>query len=166
MEHPNTSNLIHGHNRVGQRSRTYSCWDGMMQRCTNPKHKKHKDYGAKGITVCDRWLEFNNFLEDMGEKPEGLTLDRKDPKKGYYKENCRWATYEQQNRHLSLSKKNKSGHKGVCLDPKTGLWRAYICLNKKQHELGKFNKLEDAVAARKAAEEFYWGDDARGGLAS
>ena len=138
----------------------------MIQRCTNPNTKKYDAYGGSGITVCDRWLNsFQAFLEDMGEKPEGLTLDRKDPDKGYYKDNCRWATYEQQNRHLSLSKRNKSGHKGVCLEPKTGQWRAYICLNKKQHELGKFRTLEDAVAARKAAEEFYWGDDANGGLA-
>jgi hypothetical protein len=82
-------------------SRTYRIWKYMVQRCTNPKTARYKDYGGR-ITVCERWLKFENFLEDMGECPNGLTLDRIENNQGYYKENCRWATNEQQ----SFNKRN------------------------------------------------------------
>ena len=68
----------------------------MLQRCNNPNSQRYKDYGGRGITVCKRWLKFENFLADMGDRPRGLTLDRKNNDKGYYKRNCHWATYEQQ----------------------------------------------------------------------
>ena len=68
----------------------------MKGRCLNPKHKAYPAYGGRGITVCEKWLKFENFLKDMGERPEGKTLDRKDNDKGYYKGNCRWATSDEQ----------------------------------------------------------------------
>jgi hypothetical protein len=72
----------------------------MLARCNNPKRDKYKDYGGRGITVCERWLEFENFLEDMGERPEGKTLDRYPNKNGNYEPgNCRWATHSQQMRN-------------------------------------------------------------------
>lgn len=90
----------HGHSRsgvCGAGSRTYATWRGMKRRCMNPSYKRYKDYGGRGITVCDRWIEsFENFIADMGERPEGLTLDRKNNELGYFKENCQWATHEQQ----------------------------------------------------------------------
>lgn len=73
-------------------SKTYSTWESMIQRCTNPKQTKYKDYGGRGIKVCDRWLEFKNFLDDMGERPEKLELDRKDNDGNYEPNNCRWVT--------------------------------------------------------------------------
>ena len=68
----------------------------MVQRCTNPKHPKWKNYGGRGIKVCDRWLQFVNFSTDMGVRPAGTTLDRMDGSKGYEPGNCRWATNEEQ----------------------------------------------------------------------
>jgi hypothetical protein len=75
---------------------TYKSWDCMKQRCLNPKNKKFPTYGAIGITVCERWLRFEAFLEDMGEAPSGTTIDRFDGTLGYFKGNCRWATSEEQ----------------------------------------------------------------------
>lgn len=75
----------------------YSTWQGMKQRCTNQKHSGYYRYGGRGIFVCERWMNsFQDFCSDMGEKPEGTTLDRKDNSKGYSKENCRWATKDEQ----------------------------------------------------------------------
>jgi hypothetical protein len=66
----------HGHNPASGRSRTYSTWDGMLQRCTNPNNSKFHLYGGRGITVDPSWRDFRNFLQDMGERPPGKTLDR------------------------------------------------------------------------------------------
>jgi hypothetical protein len=72
----------------------------MLQRCTNQAAKKYARYGAVGITVCDEWNSFENFLSDMGERPAGTTLDRTNGALGYSKENCVWATPRQQSSHL------------------------------------------------------------------
>jgi hypothetical protein len=80
-----------------RRKKTYQCYQDMKQRCLNKKHSMFKNYGARGITICARWLEsFDNFLADMGEKPDGLTLDRINNNAGYSPDNCRWATPAQQ----------------------------------------------------------------------
>jgi len=77
----------------------YLTWLGMKKRCYKETNKSFKRYGARGIKVCDRWLNkdgYKNFLEDMGRRPEGLSLDRTDNDKGYSPSNCRWATAKQQ----------------------------------------------------------------------
>jgi hypothetical protein len=75
----------------------YSIWVGMKQRCFNPKHRKFAEYGGRGITVCERWLNFNNFYADMGNRPGNLTLERVDNEGNYEPNNCKWATYSEQN---------------------------------------------------------------------
>jgi hypothetical protein len=75
---------------------TWMSWTSMKARCTNPKIHNSKSYFDKGITYDPAWEDFNEFLRDMGERPEGTTLDRKENSKGYYKENCRWATSREQ----------------------------------------------------------------------
>lgn len=90
-------NTTHGKSE----SRIYTIWHDMIRRCTDPRVKSFKRYGAKGVTVSDEWFVFEKFYEDMGDPPGDLTLDRIDGSKGYSKENCRWATLIQQNNNRS-----------------------------------------------------------------
>ena len=91
------SNIEHGHTRHGKpHSPEYRVWASMMQRCLNPKSKAYFWYGARGITVCDEWRDFKNFLRDMGSRPDGLSLDRKDNSGNYEPGNCRWVTRREQ----------------------------------------------------------------------
>lgn len=86
----------HGHATDANRTRTYSGWEAMIQRCHNPNASTYFRYGGRGVTVCDRWRTFENFLTDMGERPEGKTLDRINPFGNYEPGNCRWATAKEQ----------------------------------------------------------------------
>ena len=93
------STIKHGHNRnltIGK-TPTYNTWQNMKKRCLNPKTIQWKDYGGGGIKICERWLKFENFLEDMGERPSSkMSLDRINPFGNYEKSNCRWATKVEQ----------------------------------------------------------------------
>lgn len=77
----------------------YNTWRGMRERCYNKHHISYNYYGGKGISVCKRWQKFSIFLSDMGDRPEGTTLDRIDGGKDYCRENCKWSTKREQMRN-------------------------------------------------------------------
>lgn len=75
---------------------SYKSWEMMLQRCTNSNRDNYKHYGGRGITVCDRWLKFENFYADMGDRPEGTSIDRIDVNGNYEPRNCKWSTHKEQ----------------------------------------------------------------------
>lgn len=93
----NSEAFSRGNPRHGQYgSGAWVSWHAMVQRCTNPNKGNYQYYGGRGITVCERWLKFDEFYADMGARPPGMTLERKDNEKGYSLENCVWATMKAQ----------------------------------------------------------------------
>lgn len=110
-------------------TRTHKSWLSMLSRCRDPRERAYQHYGGRGITVCERWTVFENFLADMGERPPGTTLDRIDVNGHYTPENCRWATAVEQAQNTRRTK--FEAH-----EPAQIRWLA--SLGHKPHEIGRF----------------------------
>lgn len=129
--------------------RFYATWNGVIQRCNNPKHKSYKNYGGRGITVCGEWLDVANFAswaEITHPNIEGVSLDRIDNDKGYSPENCRWADSFTQAINQRIGKNNTSGYVGITSNGAN--WVARIMANNKRVCLGTFLTKEEAALAR------------------
>ncbi len=125
----------------------YTTWIGMRQRCNNKNHAHYPRYGARGIKVCDRWNEsFQAFISDMGERPEGLTIDRVNNDGNYEPGNCRWASYSTQAHNRNVRRTNNTGYSGIAFDNKSKKYRVRRMnkLTGKRDYLGMAETLEDA----------------------
>ena len=141
-------------NPHGLRShRLYSIWKMMKARCYNPKNKSYLDYGGRGIQICDRWLDINNFIEDMYPSyQEGLSIDRIEVNGNYEPDNCRWTTQTIQMRNTrDIMKTNTSGYRGVSWYKKSNKWVSKIHVNTKHIHLGYYTT---ALEAAKAYERY------------
>lgn len=137
----------------------YFVYASMKSRCYNRSDSRYPNFGGQGIKVCDRWMErvvgFANFTEDMGTRPKGYVLDREDRHGDYSPENCRWSTLSASSHKRQRRSNNTSGVVGVYYHNSLQKWHATITIDKQRQHLGWFEVKEEAVKARKKAEEYY-----------
>lgn len=129
----------------------------MRTRCHNENFHKYPLYGGRGITICERWDDYDLFVNDMGRKPgSGFSIDRIDVNGNYEPSNCRWADATTQARNQNMRKDNTSGYRGVSYDLRSGKWLAYIQVKKKMVWLGKFKTPENADHVRRSFQGELW----------
>ena len=131
--------------------RFYKTWNGMVQRCNNPKIKAYKNYGGRGITVCEEWLDVRNFVDwcDLTHpNQEGYTLDRINNDKRYSPENCRWVDKSTQAINQRMRRTNTSGFVGVSWHKRDSNWKVKIKVQGVVKHIGYFKTALEAAQAR------------------
>jgi hypothetical protein len=131
--------IKHGNSAGGHVTGTYGSWASMKARCLNPADNAYRFYGAKGIAVCERWMTFEPFLEDMGEKPDGWAIDRIDPKGNYEPENCRW---------LSISENSRRAVTRSITEDQAADVKARFLLGQKQCDIARHVGQSDALVSQ------------------
>mgnify|MGYP003870253599 FL=1 len=125
----------------------YRVWAGMIDRCYNPNNQAYNYYGGRGIKVYRPWWKFSKFYRDMGDKPKEMTLERVNNNKGYYPNNCKWATRQEQMQNIRA--------KGYFWDKRRKKWLAQITVNYQNIFLGYFHKEKNAKRAYLVAKKKY-----------
>lgn len=139
------------------KTKEYKTWRGIISRTETAYESTRKWYFDKGIQVCESWRKsFLQFYNDMGDCPDGYSLDRIDPDGDYCKENCRWASIDLQSINKGKYSNNTSGVRGVSLDKASGKYSAYIYYKTKKYDLGFYTTIEEAALAREEAEKNVW----------
>lgn len=134
-------------------TRAYNSYYHLIRRCSEKAAPKDKElYFEKGIGVCERWLDFITFFQDMGECPEGYEIERVDGRLGYSPDNCIWASEFTQAQNRQTFKNNTSGRTGVSWSPQHCKWRSGISHNRVRYEGGLYSDYDQAVRAREALE--------------
>lgn len=135
--------------------REYHSWNCMKNRCNNSNLKEYKNYGGRGITYDPKWETFEGFYEDMGERPENTSLDRIDVNGNYCKENCRWATKEEQQRNQRVHQREDVG---IIFDDKHPTCKYSVGISyKNKRYANRFKTFEEAKEWRKRKEIELWG---------
>lgn len=142
------SSVKHGQARRGAKTKTYECWENMLSRCNNKNNTSYADYGGRGITICDRWHDFELFRLDMGDQPPRMRLDRIDNENGYFKDNCRWTSCSVQAFNQRLRSTNKTGIVGVTFDASQNVFKALAIIDGVRLRLYRGNDFFEACCRR------------------
>jgi hypothetical protein len=135
----------------------YSTWASMHYRCSNKNAVGYENYGGRGIKVCSRWAHFENFVVDMGAKPnDDFTIERIDNNRGYFKSNCRWATRTEQCCNRRMFSNNTSGYTGVV--EIEGRYDARFDFERIRYRIGRFDTARKAALQRSKFLDLFFKD--------